>query len=136
MNRLHRLLSITLAFALVACTLTQRRADQLAALANVALVAAEISQRITPGQANLVRAHGRLILDSMTSDKVETKVLAISTAALDYAQAAGKLTTAQAEALREAGTVALAPVTIPPPAGVFGPLSANPLLNALNPVLK
>ena len=67
MNRLHRLLSITLAFALVACTITQRRADQLAALANVALVAAEISQRISPGQAALVRAHGRLILDTSRS---------------------------------------------------------------------
>jgi len=129
------LLLILAVSSLASCSSLQKFIQpRLPALADTALKVAVHYKKITSAQADFVRDHGQLILDAAASNRTETKVLAISTVAVDYAESIGKLSPENATILREAGAVALSPqAPIPPPAVLFGPLSDNPLLTALNP---
>lgn len=130
-----RLFLILALFSLTSCSTMQSiLRPRLPALAEAALRVALRFQKITPSQATFILDHGRLILQAEESGTTEARLLALSTTVVNYAESIGKLSPQDAEALREAGSIALAaPRPIPAPAVLFGPLQENPLLTSLNP---
>ena len=98
---------------LSSCSTTQQiDAAQLASYANTALTVAEIGGVVNAKQAATARDGGKLLLDfEGTPD--DKKLAVLSNVVVDYAEAEGKLTPEQAQAIRAAGTVPLTPQVTP-----------------------
>lgn len=77
--------------------------QKLAKLGNIALTVAEATGGVNAKQAALVRTAGALLLN----DGSESRLAAISEAAIVTAVKEGSLTQEEADLLREVGTVAL-----------------------------
>lgn len=109
------LLSIILIglLGLASCAMTPGQKDQLMRAANVALAAGEMSGKVSPAQAAMVRKHGTLILAA--GDDREAVLAALGNAAVDVAVERGALSQAEADRLRAAGQVPLAPGPIGAP---------------------
>lgn len=101
----HILLLIVCALGLISCALTPDQQSALMRAANVALAVGEMSGKVSPKQAALIRQHGALILEA--SDNREATLAALGNAAVDVAVVQGALTQAEADKLRAAGQVPL-----------------------------
>lgn len=95
---------------LPSCSLAPGQQQQLMRAANLALAVGEMSGKVSPGQAALVRKHGALILEA--GDDREAALAALGNAAVDVAVERGAITDAEAEKLRAAGQVPLVPDSI------------------------
>lgn len=104
---------------------TGMKKAELAGWANLALTAAEIGGAVNPKQAEAVRQVGVLVL-SLEKGDAQGNLRKVSEAAVEYAVAQGKITPEQAQKLREAGRVELAPQVVEPP-GVIVETLASPV---------
>ena len=95
---------------LSSCVSSQKNSkERLSRIANIALGAAELTGKINPKQAALIRRGGALMLEAFDGGTpAEAEVSEIIVGA---AVEAGAITPAQAEELREAGTTPFAPAS-------------------------
>lgn len=98
---------ISLASTFTACKGTQ--AEQQAQLSQFANIAVNVLATTNPDKAVLIRSGGALVTSALSGGGVDA--VAASNLAVDLAVDKGKLTQAQADALKAANTVPLNPVT-------------------------